>query len=174
MLQYSACFPRKWKGTFLAVLVLMINHACWQWQQSVFYFTHIHVAEQMGLSSAMLSWLSYKSGLQPESPGSLKSRDDVRILHCSIRACLIEKTQPQDWLSARIVSPSSQGTETLLPSLEQLPLSSLAQKWRAECTQTIGLCIIWKKKKINTEWQARAVAYKYGFYIELKSMVSHL
>lgn len=96
----------------------------------------------------------------------------MRVLHCSIRACLIEKTQPQDWLSARIVCPSSQETETFLPSPEQLPLSFLAQKWRTRCTQTIGLCTTWKK--MNTEWQARSGGYKYGLYIELKSVVSHL
>lgn len=62
------------------------------------YFSQVHVAGQMGtsLSSATLSWLPCKPGLQHKCSGSLKSRrDNVRTSTSPHRACLVEKMWPQ-------------------------------------------------------------------------------
>lgn len=98
-----------------------------------FILKHVLVAGQMGtsLSSATLSWLPCKSGLQHRCSGSLKSRwENMRTSlspHQNL-SCWKDVATGLSQYSAGRVCPQSQAVTDLLPSSRKVLLSSLPER----------------------------------------------
>lgn len=119
------------------------------------FVSHVHVAGQMGtsLSSATLSWLPCKSGLQHECSGSLQSRwDNVRTFASPRQSlsCWKDVATGLSQYSAESLS-SITGDHSPSPIPKETPsLFLTSESWTEE--DALGNCCLYFMKNSDTDW----------------------